>query len=313
MHIKWFIKLILGFFLILVDKVLCKLPTLTATKPRNCNDRWGWFCNDYPEAPIMDGEVLMSADQGERANNLKYFFDYSLVGPYPYVEINSDKGLFWTQTEINCKSLFETGVIRVKPYDFVYNAGRVRFDYRDRNHRNEIVLPSVGALTQYPLTRIRSCCGKNCPDTNLAFPVIDKVRFFVYRQDNKETFLTGTCEFCVLNSGVTSCNNGYFASDYLIVEPVCNKFSGDTCHDSEYVFYRKVSINSMQSPVKNALLEHGIHVLEHRHAHGKNLLNSRKIVSYVRVFRQPPEAGFTVAIGNQTANLRPAPGNHHTL
>lgn len=307
MHMKLQIQIILFLNLIIIDKVLCKLPTLTGDKPDHYEERWGIFWKTLPEAQRIDGDILVPADTPAR--NLRYFFDYTNKGPYPYESIDSDKHFPWLQKETNCKSIFETGIMRIREYGFQWDWGKAHYYYSDQNHRDEIVLPSNEGLEQFPLTRIRSCCGKNCPDTNLESGVLDRIWFYVYRPEDKQKYLTGACEFCALKAGITSCNNGYYASDYLIVEPVCNKFSEDTCYDSEYVFYRRVSINLIPSPAKNALLEHGIHALEHRRAPGKDLFDGRDAISYVYVFRQVPEAGFTVAVGDQTANLRPAPGN----
>lgn len=216
----WWVTIInLAWF----DRSDTKLPALTETKPTSYTWEFGALYNLFPDPPRSENDVLIPF--GTSTDKLRYIFLYDNTAD----QIAADSSFASLATTPNCKALFESGTIRIRKYDVRYNSARASHYYVDKKHYDEVVLPSTeSGLQQAPLTRIRTCCTPECTDNNFVTLArgekASEVSFYIYREGERKKYMEGMCVYCALKPDISKCKNGFFASDFIRLEQVCEEF-----------------------------------------------------------------------------------------
>lgn len=206
------------------DKSESKLPALTESKPTSYYFEFGALYNYFPDPPRAESDVLISF--GTPTDKLRYVFDYDNTKDLEWrKQITADSSLASLVQTLNCKTLFETGTIRIRKYNVKYDSARAYHYYMADRHYDEVVLPSTeSGLEQVPLTRIRTCCTPECTDNNFVTLArgqkSSEVSFFIYREGDRKKYIDGLCIFCALKADISKCKNGFFASDFVKLEQV---------------------------------------------------------------------------------------------
>lgn len=251
-----------------------RLPTIVEDRTDKSKDVF----RVTPEPPTTSEDILVF--NGFPLDNLQYIFDYKKADWVKRFSKESwiTESTFKKATSVkNCKTLFKPGKVSFNQYTAHYESKTAKWYYSQERWTERDITPYVKELkneeNQFPLSYLRENCAPESYSGCWQVLEMKDVQFLIINSKNYQSLISSKCDFCVATECKITCPQGTFASRYA---------SFDT-----------------ESGLQNTKIE--------CQPCPKGTWNTCLRASDC-LWQVPEAGGFTVTVGNETANLRPAPG-----
>ena len=170
----------------------------------------------------IDGDIWIPYQTP--VDNLRYIFNWdrraleSWILSDPIAGIREAQKVSLLNTEQNCRDLLAPGTFLYRPFRYSGTLGMQRIE---RDGDREVVIRPADNLGQHPISHIRSCCNpEKCQEKCYINPSYEFVAFYIVDPDRKHVILRGFCKYCAIQSCVTNCPQGTFATNYINLDQV---------------------------------------------------------------------------------------------